>query len=292
MLNSDLAMFTLEGVAEDNQRFSSVLNEVHSAGVNVMNIGTSYILDTGMSGLSRTTDILRRNGITPVGAYRTADEARNLNIQRISGHSIAFLSYAQEISIDGIANTTEADRAFALKMLDPDVVMQDVRRARNLGAELVIVSVNWADGPLGYLIDQIVQSGADIIVGSHPEIVEPLALRPVRLSDGTAHTVLVATSLGNALAGESLSASNTAGTLLSLTYVKDTYTNRMRLETYRQYMPTWLAKDEVSGVHQLLPAGLRNKPTWMDSATYGTMHEAYNSQVNRLGYSVATPVAE
>jgi len=299
MMTDHFTLLTLEGVDPTDPLFTAALQEMQANSVDVLNVGTSRILDDGMTGLSRTMDALESNGILPVGAYRTPQQ--RIPVVTYNTHPVAFLSYVQEVSEEGIENSSEAERAYAVKMLDPDQIRQDVEWQRALGAHLVIVNINWADElPDNYrtLLDQIVRSGADIIIGTHPEMVEPLELRSVWLNDGTLQSVLLASSLGNFLAGESTSAPDTAGILLSLTYVYDEDLARLVLNTdsmldsVAQYAPTWLAYDQESEVYRVIPAGLRTKPYWMTNDVYEVMHAQYAEQVTRLGYSPATPVAE
>ena len=64
--------------------------------------------------------------------------------------------------------------------LDPDLALADIRFARRL-ADLVIVSVHWgveyARSPAKEQVDwarQMIDAGADLVVGSHPHVVQPL----------------------------------------------------------------------------------------------------------------------
>jgi len=243
--------------------------------------------------------LVESNGIWPVGAYRTPSQDNIQMRQWTKGdntYQVAFLSYVQEISGEGIEATTEAEREYAVRLLDPVRVQWDVARARSMGAHLVIVDIGWADERpenYGTLLNQLVNSGADIIAGWHPETVEPISLRNIN-----GQSVLLMPSLGNALAGASQSAPDTAGILVTLTYRYDKATDRLYLvtdenvETVARYSPTWLAYDNDTKEFRLIMAGVSTEPTWLTDGVYPVMREEYQKLVDLVRRNPLTPVAE
>jgi len=90
--------------------------------------------------------------------------------------TIAFLAYVDVKPEEAAATRMRAGVAW----LDPDLALADIRFARRL-ADLVIVSVHWgveyARSPAKEQVDwarQMIDAGADLVVGSHPHVVQPL----------------------------------------------------------------------------------------------------------------------
>ncbi|MGO9270909.1 MAG: CapA family protein [Terriglobia bacterium] len=113
----------------------------------------------------------RVGGAHPVGR----DEFRFSNFES-RPLKIAFLAYVDIDPKDAAASVARAGVAW----LDSDRVPADIRFARNL-ADLVIVSVHWgveyAPRPLKEQVEwahEMIDAGADLVVGGHPHIVQPL----------------------------------------------------------------------------------------------------------------------
>jgi hypothetical protein len=91
-----------------------------------------------------------------------------------------------------------------VNMLDLGQMDRDVINAREAGADLVIVGIHWGveyrDQPeehMVWLADRIVAAGADIIMGTHPHVVQPTVVRHARNEYGEQRDALIIYSLGN-----------------------------------------------------------------------------------------------
>jgi poly-gamma-glutamate capsule biosynthesis protein CapA/YwtB (metallophosphatase superfamily) len=146
------------------------------AGFDVMSVANNHAYDWGPKALLDTTRRLREAGIRPVGAGANDLEAHYPVLVDLGGLRIAFLAY---VNIDPKEATAAPGRP-GVAWLEPERVMADIRFARPL-ADLVIVGLHWgieyATRPQRSQIElahQMIDAGADLIVGGHPHVVQPL----------------------------------------------------------------------------------------------------------------------
>lgn len=147
-----------------------------AAGFNVVSQANNHAYDWGPEALLDSLERLRAAGIQTVGAGQNILEAHYPLLVQVGGLRIAFLAY---VDIDPKEATAGVDRP-GVAWLDPAEVLADIRFARPL-ADLVIVCPHWGveytrkptPGQVE-LAHQMIDAGADMIVGSHPHVVQPL----------------------------------------------------------------------------------------------------------------------
>ena len=153
-----------------------VIEGLTRAGFDVMSIANNHIYDWGAPALLDTQQRLRDAGILPVGAGANDLEAHYPVLIDCGGVKLAFLAY---VNIDPKDSTAAPDKP-GVAWLEPDRVMADVRFARPL-ADIVIVALHWgveyATQPQREQVElarQMIDAGADLVVGGHPHVVQPL----------------------------------------------------------------------------------------------------------------------
>jgi poly-gamma-glutamate capsule biosynthesis protein CapA/YwtB (metallophosphatase superfamily) len=150
-----------------------------AASFDLLTVANNHIFDCGTEGSQQTLSILRSAGITSAGP---GIEPVYLPVK---GRNLAF------IALDDVTRPVDESRA-------EEAIRQAARRS-----DLVILSIHWGSeyqpAPSSRqraLARQLVQAGADIIIGHHPHVIQPLE-RISRASDK--FDALVFYSLGNAL---------------------------------------------------------------------------------------------
>jgi len=153
-----------------------VIEGLNRAGFDVMSIANNHIYDWGTPALLDTQQRLRDAGILPVGAGANDLEAHYPVLLDCGGVKLAFLAYVNIAPKEATAAPGKPGVAW----LDPDRVMADIRFARPL-ADLVIVALHWgveyAVQPQREQVElarQMIDAGADLVVGGHPHVVQPL----------------------------------------------------------------------------------------------------------------------
>jgi poly-gamma-glutamate synthesis protein (capsule biosynthesis protein) len=146
------------------------------AGFDVMSVANNHSFDWGAPALVDTLARLRADGIRTVGAGANDLEAHYPVLVMLHGVRLAFLAYVNVPPKEATAGTDRAGVAW----LDRDRTLADIRFAREL-ADVVIVSVHWGVEYMRRpqrsqveMAHQMIGAGADLVVGSHPHVVQPL----------------------------------------------------------------------------------------------------------------------
>ncbi|MBI3589339.1 MAG: CapA family protein [Candidatus Liptonbacteria bacterium] len=146
------------------------------AGFNVMSIANNHIFDWGKAALVDTKNILEVKGIRAVGSGKNYEEANNPAMLEVKGQKVAFLAYTNLYPKSLMASENSAGVSdFSL-----DEVKKKISEAK-AQADLVVVSWHWgeeyktkADDLQRKIAHEIVEAGADLVVGSHPHVPEEI----------------------------------------------------------------------------------------------------------------------
>jgi len=169
---------------------------LRDAGFGLFLTANNHTLDRRDRGLRHTIDALDRYSLPHIGTYRDAAARDSLtpHIRTISGIRVGFLNYTYG------TNGIEPHDGAAVDYIDRTLISADIRKARDAGAEIVCVCVHWGDEyhmlpnrAQRDLADWLQAQGVELIIGSHPHVVQPMELRDN--PDGS--RCLVVYSLGN-----------------------------------------------------------------------------------------------
>jgi poly-gamma-glutamate synthesis protein (capsule biosynthesis protein) len=176
-----------------------------SAGVDMAATANTQSLDGGWEGIVGTLDRLDRAGLAHVGTSRSSQERSTPVVVDISGIRVGFLNYTA--SLNGLS-LPEEHEGYAVNILDPDAVAEDAMTARVWGANVVIALLHWGDEyerepskEQTEVSKEILSRGVDVIIGSHPHVVQPIA-HVVQYSSWRVTSKYVAYSLGNFLSNQ------------------------------------------------------------------------------------------
>ncbi|HUU13035.1 MAG TPA: CapA family protein [Terriglobia bacterium] len=186
-----------------------VIEGLTFAGFDVVSVANNHSYDWGPDALLDTLRRLREAGIQPVGAGADDLEAHYPVLVEVEGVKLAFLAY---VNVEPKAATAGPEKP-GVAWLDPERVLADIRFARPL-ADVVIVSLHWGNEYATRqqpeqveLARQMIDAGADLIVGGHPHVVQPLETYAGRW---------IAYSLGNFVFDQKASATH-SGIMLRVT---------------------------------------------------------------------------
>lgn len=209
-MSADVSIVTLEHTLIDANKLSDVnqpsqmLSALRNAGVNTVSMGHPSILNAGMDGLRQTQAAIRSAGLLPFGAYASAQErAQGVLIER-QGVRIGLLHYQDELSGTGRKQTSAEERSIALAPLSLPDMQADIAAIKNAGAQVVLVSLCWGKPGASAPTDEqkvmaqgLADAGADVILGTHSGVLQPVQVLSGNRGDGRYHPVLCAYSLGN-----------------------------------------------------------------------------------------------
>ena len=147
------------------------------AGYDRCSTASNHAMDRGARGINTTLNALDRVRISHTGMARTPQEI-NPKLILVNGISIAHMSYT--FSYNGLPAANGETWRSAL--IDTDRILRDVRLARKLGAQVVLLSMHWGNeresAPSSYqtkIADAITKSGeVNLIIGSHAHVLQPI----------------------------------------------------------------------------------------------------------------------
>ena len=167
-----------------------------AAGFDVALCASNHACDKGVVGIESALAYWRSThpDVLVTGIYEDEEAFDELPLLEREGHLIAVLNYSYGM------NGIPLPHDWSVRMLDEDLIRADVAAVREAGAEAVIACPHWGvEYAAGPDADQrrwaqvLVDAGADVIMGSHPHVLQPFEV--VTASDGRA--VPVFWSVGN-----------------------------------------------------------------------------------------------
>lgn len=178
------------------------------AGFDLLCTANNHSLDMGIQGLKKTIEHLQAAGLKPFGTYAEPAHRVNPLLVELNGIRVAFLAYT--FSTNGIPVPAGYDYAVNsiqdFTTIDP--IIAEIDAAREKGADLVAIYMHWGweywhtpNDQQRDLARRLAEAGADLILGSHPHVIQPLEWLEVT-AGGTSRRALVAYSMGNFISNQ------------------------------------------------------------------------------------------
>ena len=193
----------------------ALASNLKKLGVDVVSTAGNHSLDYGFDGLSRTIDVLDSADISHVGTYKTQEERDTILYKYVKGIKIAFLNYAY--GTNGIS--IPSDKTFCINIIDQNLIKSDIEKAKSEGADIIIASMHWGteysttpNDTQNQLADFLFQNGVNIILGTHPHVLQQMEKRTVTLEDGSTQDGFIIYSLGNFISDQN--AANTRSSII------------------------------------------------------------------------------
>ncbi|MDD2568796.1 MAG: CapA family protein [Clostridia bacterium] len=195
---------------------------LHSVGFNLISHANNHILDKGSKGMRATLEYWQQySNVAVAGAYLNEEAAESTHILEKQGVKVAFLAYTY--GTNGISLPRDSEMEVAL--IDKDKIAYDVAKAR-VAADVVIVCMHWGNeyqteptAEQRELAQYLADLGVDIVVGSHPHVIQEMAV----LTGVNGKQTLVVYSLGNFISSQNKKATMLGGMLKAeIIYSPDT----------------------------------------------------------------------
>jgi len=187
----------------------SLLDTLKDAGIDFLTLANNHILDRGFEGLQLTVDNVARWGFDYAGANRTPEEKARTVVVDAGGVRLGMLCYTEMTNGMPKKKDKSPARQYGVNYLEDADFSEDVRRLREAGAEVVIALPHWGveyrREPTERMQSdarKLVAAGVDVVLGSHPHMVQPVTTLTVVTESGEARRGLVAYSLGNFISNQ------------------------------------------------------------------------------------------
>ncbi|TCO09633.1 CapA family protein [Natronoflexus pectinivorans] len=204
------------------------------SGVNVLVTANNHSCDRGRAGLERTIKVLDQHHFVRTGTFLdSTDMAKHHpRIIHINGIKLALLNYTY--GTNGIPVT----QPNIVNLIDKETMKQDLKLTKSMHPDKIIMFLHWgneyATSPSNdqtELAEFLFEHGADIIIGAHPHVIQPM-----HLTYQNDREQLVVYSLGNFISNQRWELTD-GGAMVRITLAKhkgDTYIKDA------QHLLTWV----------------------------------------------------
>ena len=260
----------------------NAMNAVKFVGFDMVALANNHSLDGGMPGIIRTIDTADFYQLDHLGTYK--DENTEPLIVNIEGRDIAFLNYTY--GLNGLDRYIEG-KEYMVNTLDKDKILRDIAYAKE-NAQGTIVIVHWgteyrrtADPYQEEWARFFAENGVDIILGSHPHVIEP-----AEFIDHEGFKTYCIYSMGNFLSNQRReymggSPYGEDGVIVELKIKADG--DRVYADTVT-YHPTWVHRINKPLSFTIYPceAGLNGEIDGVDDFIRGRLQESYDRTMDIL----------
>ena len=115
-----------------------VVTSLRRVGYDACTTASNHSLDDGQRGIKRTLDVLDSNKLGHTGTARTSTERNRPLVRTVQGVKVGIVSTT--FSTNGIP--VPRDRRWSVNTLDRTALVEDVKRTKAAGAEIVVVAVH------------------------------------------------------------------------------------------------------------------------------------------------------
>lgn len=236
------------------------------AGFNLVSLANNHTMDRGVTAIQNSCDYWKTKDVLTAGSYCSAEDAEEIKIKEKNGIKYTMLAYTY--GTNGI--TVPSDKPYLVNLYSDELAKADIEKVRDK-VDLLIVSMHWGTEYRSEPTDEqkreaeyLSNLGVDIIIGTHPHVIEPISY----IND-----TLVIYSLGNFISAQSTNNDyNTMVELMtSVDVVKTTKDGQseIKLENLNnELLYNYYQKDSRWHNFKVIP--------------FSQMNETYNSDYKRL----------
>ncbi len=236
------------------------------AGFNLVSLANNHTMDRGVTAIQNSCDYWKTKDVLTAGSYCSAEDAEEIKIKEKNGIKYTMLAYTY--GTNGI--TVPSDKPYLVNLYSDELAKADIEKVRDK-VDLLIVSMHWGAEYRSEPTEEqkreaeyLSNLGVDIIIGTHPHVIEPITY----IND-----TLVIYSLGNFISAQSTNNDyNTMVELMtSVDVVKTTKDGKSEIKLQNlnnELLYNYYQKDSRWHNFKVIP--------------FSQMNETYNSDYKRL----------
>ncbi len=279
------------------------------AGFDLMLTINNHSYDTGFTGLKRTLAVLKSKNIDFVGTRENSGD-KNYKVKDVNGIKIGMTAFsyqksltAGQIALNGNPISSEAAQlvnvfSYEDKQSFLNKAKTVIDNMKNDGAEKIVFYMHWGEeyqlkenSHQDELAQGLCDLGVDIIVGSHPHVIQPVELLT---SADNSHKTVCAYSMGNAISNQRQEIMNPECTTghtedgMLLTYKFDKYSDgTVKLSSF-DILPTWVNKYRAGSGYHYSVIPLENENAGESFGLSGTELSKSKNSYNRTKETVSS----
>ena len=213
--------------------------DLKAIGFDAVTNANNHSLDYDWYGVEQTIEALDEYGLPHTGTARSWEEQEEILVLEVTPNiHLAVLAYTYG------TNGVPLPDPWSVNLLDPERIAADIARARSLdGVDLVAVALHFGEeyvrepnAEQESYVDLALEAGADIILGSHPHVIQRIELRLVTDQFGRSLPRAVIFSLGNFISNQ-VGVAQEAGLMLLVDVKKEAGVASVEKVSF---IPTWV----------------------------------------------------
>lgn len=264
----------------------SLAYELKDIGVDVLSTAGNHALDKGFDGLSRTIDVLNDADIAHLGTYKSEEDQNKTLIKYVKGIKIAFVNYTY--GTNGLS--IPSDKQFCINLIDEDLMKKQIDAAKEQKPDIIIACMHWGNeykttqnSTQEELADFLFQNGVDIILGTHPHVLEPMEKRTVTLEDGSTKDGFVIYSLGNFISDQN--AEYTRDSIILNLDITKHVDGSITIDNY-DYVPIYMYKDTTKQKQKMklidINKTIYNYENYIDSSISESFYNQLKTELSKI----------
>ena len=249
-------------------------------GFDVVSTANNHSLDKGYNGLESTLNELDKVNLSHTGTYRSKEEQDTIITKNVNGINIAFLSFTY--GTNGIA--VPAGKEYCINLIDNNLILDQISKAKALKPDLICVFMHWGqeyklqqNSTQEQLADLLFKNGVDIILGSHPHVLEPMEKRIVTLEDRTTKDGFLIYSLGNFVSGQVIE--DTRNSIILQLQITKHVAGNITIDSYN-YIPTYMYDKGAGQTKRFKILDINKCITDYDNGNAVVSEDVYNKLVS------------
>jgi len=233
---------------------------IKSAGFDLVTTANNHALDFGKEGLAHTLKALEDVGLEHTGTYVTEADSQKITLINVNGIKFAILSYTYSIN----GNPTPKDMPWCVNRADN--IKEIIAQAKELNPDVIVVmphmGMEYETAARQIFKDEaysLFQAGADVVLASHPHVLQQMEFLTITDDDGTERTCLAAYSLGNFISSQRAAPCD-YGMIANLRFKKDD-SGKATIDSV-DLVPVWVKFTSPDGYYDIavLPVNDLDKP--------------------------------
>lgn len=205
----------------------AIADSFKRSGFDLIVTANNHILDRGYKGALRTLEVLQNASLETNGCFSSLVAQNTPLVKSFRGVNVGYITYTY--GVNGIPLPKNAP--YLVNIMDPDKIMSDISTLRP-NVDVLVLVLHWGEEyrlqpteQQKELAQKFLEAGADVILGSHPHVIEPMEVKQI---DGKNKFVIY--SMGNFISAQNGIERN-SGLVLKLKFRKDFDTNTTSLKT-------------------------------------------------------------
>lgn len=216
-------------------------------GIDIVSTANNHCYDKGYYGIENTISYLDKANISHMGTYTSKEDQNKILIKNVKGIKIAFLSFTY--GTNGIP--IPEDKEFSVNLINETNILNQINLAKEQSPDIICVNMHWGteyqtvkNSSQENWTNFLLKNGVDIILGSHPHVLQSMEMKNVTLDDGTRKNAFVIYSLGNFMSAQTKDGTKDS-IILKLQLTKSISTNKVSIDE-ANYIPIYMYKSKSS----------------------------------------------